>query len=103
MPARPCVALLACCAALADGGWCAQRGLSEFVILPSGRSHRASLFGMSCISALLLVLCCNAGCSLCGGLHWLHWMHWSQTRRSDGVSAAAFLQWIYQYVAYSGL
>ena len=32
------------------------------------------------------------------GLHWLHWLHWSQTRRSDGVSAAAFLHWIYQGV-----
>ena len=65
---RPRVALLACCAALADGR-CAQRGLSKFVILPSGRSHLASLFGMSCISALLLGLL-QRWCSLFVAQRW---------------------------------
>ena len=80
---------LACCAALAEGR-CAQRGLSEFVILPSGRSHLASLFGnvmhqcaRRCLVLLRWVLALRRAALL----------HWSQTRRSDGVSAAAFLQW----------
>ena len=53
----------------------------------------ASLFGMSCISALFGLVLLRWVLTFCGGLHWLHW---SQTRRSDGVSAAAFLHWIYQ-------
>ena len=116
MPVCDCVLRwLACCSLLADGR-CAQRGLSKFVKLPSGRSHRASLFGMSCIRALVVVslqrwvltaLCCTVAALCClvaalgARLRWaaeLHWLHWSQGRRSDGVSAAAFLQWIYQDV-----
>ena len=73
MPARGRVWRCSRVALLSRMEWCAQRGLSKFVKLPSGRSHLASLFGMSCISALLLGLCCNAGCSL--------------LQRSDGVIA----------------
>ena len=75
-------------------GWCAQRGCRTSSIQrpfwpPSGRSHRASLFGMSCISALVCLVLQRWAARFAEAAR-LHWLHWSQTRRSDGVIAAAF-------------
>ena len=69
MPVCDCVLRCLSVALLSRTDGCAQRGLSKFVILPSGRSHLASLFGMSCISALLLGLL-QRWCSLFVAQRW---------------------------------
>ena len=47
-------------------------------------------FWMSCINALVVVSCCDAGLLALRRAAELHWLHWSQTRRSDGVTLLRF-------------
>ena len=64
---------------------CGQRGCRTSSLCRRVEVTGASPFGMSCISALVVSLQRWAA-RFAGGCT----VHWSQTRRSDGVSAAAF-------------
>ena len=84
--------------ALAEGR-CAQRGCQNSSFCRRVEVTGASLFGMSCISALVCLVLLRWVLTLRG----LHWLHWSQTRRSDGVKrCCVFCSGSVTRLAYSG-